>query len=52
MEQKWLYVYQAHGVAAVILRWIEDGFQESPLYMAEQIIALMITGTDIFYVKE
>ena len=52
LEQKWLYVYRAHGVAAVILRWIEDGFQESPVYMAEQIIALMITGTDIFYVKE
>jgi len=52
LKQKWLYVYRAHGVAAVILRWIEDGFQESPVYMAEQIIALMITGTDIFYVKE
>ncbi|MDI2588401.1 TetR/AcrR family transcriptional regulator [Psychrobacillus sp. NEAU-3TGS] len=52
LEQKWLYVYRANGVAAVILRWIEDGFQESPVYMAEQIIALMITGTDIFYVKD
>ncbi|GGA46889.1 TetR/AcrR family transcriptional regulator [Psychrobacillus lasiicapitis] len=52
LEQKWLYVYRANGVAAVILRWIEDGFQESPVFMAEQIIALMITGTDIFYVKD
>lgn len=51
LEPKWLYVYRAHGVAAVIIRWIEDGFQQSPDYMAEQIIALMITGTEIFYVK-
>ena len=51
LEPKWLYVYRAHGVAAVILRWIEDGYKESPLYMAEQILALMVTATDVFNVK-
>ncbi|MEI4770282.1 hypothetical protein WAX74_11615 [Psychrobacillus sp. FJAT-51614] len=47
-----MYVYRAHGVAAVIIRGIEDGIQESTSYMSKQIIALMITETEIFFVKE
>jgi len=35
LENSWLYVYRAHGVAAVIIRWLENGCVESPLEMSK-----------------
>jgi len=52
LSTKWLYTYRAHGVAAVIFRWIEEDFIESPEYMSEQIVKLMTTATEVFYVKK
>lgn len=52
LNLKWLYVYRSHGIAGLIIRWIEEGFQESTEYMSEQVIELMITATDAFQVKK
>ncbi|RLL44858.1 TetR family transcriptional regulator [Oceanobacillus piezotolerans] len=52
LDPKWLYIYRAHGVAGLIIRWIEEDFSEEPEYMAKQIIELMVTSTDGFYVKD
>lgn len=52
LDQKWLYIYRAHGVAGLIIRWIEEGFSEEPEYMSKQIIELMVTSTEGFYVKD
>lgn len=48
---KWLYIYRAHGIAGLIIRWIEEDFPESPTFMAKQIVELMVTGTEVFHVK-
>lgn len=52
IDSKWLYIYRAHGVAGLIIRWIEEDFKEDPIYMSRQIIELMVTSTDGFYVKD
>jgi AcrR family transcriptional regulator len=51
LDPKWLYIYRAHGVAGLIIRWIEEDFHEEPAYMSRQIIELMVTATEGFYVK-
>ena len=51
LDLKLLYIYRSHGIAGIIIRWIEDGFLETPEYMSEQIVALMITSTKIFHIK-
>ncbi|QNK60350.1 TetR/AcrR family transcriptional regulator [Paenibacillus sp. PAMC21692] len=51
VDIKWLYVYRAHGIAGLIIRWIEDDFPSSPVYMAEQIVELMTMSTEVFHVK-
>lgn len=51
LEPKWLYVYRAHGIAGLIIRWIEDDFLETPLKMAKQVVELMIVSTAVFKVK-
>ncbi|MCG7345839.1 TetR/AcrR family transcriptional regulator [Sporosarcina sp. ACRSL] len=52
LDPKWLYIYRAHGVAGLIIRWIEEDFHEEPEYMSKQIIELMVTTTNGFYVKD
>ncbi|WP_311315395.1 TetR-like C-terminal domain-containing protein [Neobacillus mesonae] len=52
LDTKWLYVYRAHGIAGVIIRWIEEAFPESPEYMSRQILELMLTAAKVFYVKD
>lgn len=52
LDPKWLYIYRAHGVAGLIIRWIEEDFSEHPEYMSKQIIELMVTSTEGFYVKK
>ena len=52
INPRWLYVYRSHGIAGVIIRWIEEEFPESPEYMSEQIVDLMVVATEVFYVKE
>lgn len=51
LNPKWLYIYRAHGVAGLIIRWIEEDFSEEPEYMSKQIIELMVTSTSGFHVK-
>ncbi|WP_010095184.1 TetR/AcrR family transcriptional regulator [Ornithinibacillus scapharcae] len=51
LDQKWLYIYRAHGVAGLIIRWIEEDCSTPPEYMSKQIIELMMTSTEVFYVK-
>jgi len=51
LDSSWLYVYRAHGVAAVMIRWLENGCVESPMEMSKQILLLMITGTSTFINK-
>lgn len=52
VDPKWLYIFRAHGIAGFIIRWIEEGFKESPEYMSEQIVELMLVSTKTFYVKK
>jgi len=49
---KWLYIYRAHGVAGLIIRWIEENFPTTPQFMAEQVVELMVISTETFYVKQ
>lgn len=51
INPSWLYIYRSHGIAGVIIRWIEEGFSESPQYMSEQIVEIMVATTEVFYVK-
>ncbi|KAB7672617.1 TetR-like C-terminal domain-containing protein [Bacillus sp. B1-b2] len=51
INPSWLYIYRSHGIAGVIIRWIEEGFLESPQYMSEQIVEIMVVTTEVFYVK-
>ena len=51
LESSWLNVYRAHGVAAVMIRWLENGCVETPLEMSKQILLLMITDTSTFINK-
>ena len=51
LDLKLLYIYRSHGIAGIIIRWIEGGFQETPEYMSEQIVALMVTSTKVFHIK-
>lgn len=52
LDQKWLYIYRAHGIAGLIIRWIEEDFSEPPLYLAEQVVELMLVSTSVFKVKK
>lgn len=52
LDIKWLYIYRSHGLAGMIIRWIEDDFQETPSFMSQQVVDLMLTSTDLFYVKD
>lgn len=52
IDRKWLYIYRAHGVAGLIIRWIEEDFPDSPPHMAKQVVQLMLLSTEIFYVKD
>ncbi|WP_169727370.1 hypothetical protein [Paucisalibacillus globulus] len=38
-------------MAGLIIRWIEEDFHEEPAYMSRQIIELIVTATEGFYVK-
>ncbi|WP_053362718.1 TetR/AcrR family transcriptional regulator [Bacillus sp. FJAT-27251] len=49
---EWLYIYRAHGVAGLIIRWIEEDFPASPEYMARQVVELMLVSTAYFTIKE
>ena len=51
LKSSWLYVYRAHGVAAVMIRWLENGCVESPLEMSNQILLLMVTDASTFINK-
>ncbi|WP_138418725.1 TetR/AcrR family transcriptional regulator [Aquibacillus sediminis] len=51
IDTKWLYTYRAHGIAGLIIRWIEEDFPTTPEYMTEQTLKLMTTATKAFYVK-
>lgn len=52
INPSWLFIFRAHGIAGVIKRWIEEGCIESPQYLAVQIVELMLTSTEVFYVKD
>ncbi|WP_340016939.1 TetR/AcrR family transcriptional regulator [Paenibacillus sp. FSL K6-1318] len=51
IDPKWLYIYRAHGVAGLIIRWIEEDFPTTPQYMNKQIVELMLLSTETFHVK-
>ena len=51
LDIKWLYIYRSHGLAGMIIRWIENDFQESSKFMSQQVVELMLTSTPLFYVK-
>ncbi|KAB2330311.1 TetR/AcrR family transcriptional regulator [Bacillus mesophilum] len=51
INTKWLYIYRSHGIAGLIIRWIEEGFQTEKEEMAQQVIELMLVSTDVFRVK-
>jgi AcrR family transcriptional regulator len=51
LDSSWLYVYKAHGVAAVMIRWLENGCIEKPEEMSKQILLLMVTSTSTFINK-
>ncbi|MCG7376520.1 TetR/AcrR family transcriptional regulator [Paenibacillus sp. ACRSA] len=51
IDPKWLYIYRAHGVAGLLIRWIEEEFPTSPQYMSTQIVELMLLSTEVFHVK-
>ena len=51
LDLKLLYIYRSHGIAGIIIRWIEEDFPEKPEYMSQQIVALMVTSTKIFHIK-
>ena len=42
-DEKWFNVYSANGIAAIIMRWIEMGYQETPEEIGSQAIELMRT---------
>lgn len=52
IDPKWLYIYRAHGVAGLLIRWIEEDFPTTPQYMNTQIVELMLISTEVFHVKE
>ena len=43
VHKKWFYVYSANGMAAIIMRWIETGYVESPEAISIQTFELMKT---------
>ena len=42
-NDKWFNVYSANGIAAIIMRWIEMDYQETPEEIGSQAIELMRT---------
>lgn len=51
ISTEWLYIYRSHGIAGLIIRWIEEDFSTSSEYMSKQIVEIMLTSTEVFYVK-
>ncbi|MBU5344052.1 TetR family transcriptional regulator C-terminal domain-containing protein [Caldibacillus hisashii] len=51
LDTKWLYIFLSHGIAGMIIRWIEEDFSTPPEYMAKQVIEFMLVSTEVFYVK-
>lgn len=51
LDTNWLYIYRAHGIAGLIIRWIEEDFSDPSEYMAQQTLKLMTTSTKVFYVR-
>ncbi|MBM6383763.1 MAG: TetR/AcrR family transcriptional regulator C-terminal domain-containing protein [Paenibacillus sp.] len=51
IDPKWLFIYRAHGVAGLLIRWIEEDFPTTPEYMSTQIVELMLLSTAVFHVK-
>lgn len=51
LDIKWLYIYRSHGIAGMIIRWIEEDFQTPQHEMAKQVIELMMVSTEVFRVK-
>ncbi|WP_368976687.1 TetR-like C-terminal domain-containing protein [Caldifermentibacillus hisashii] len=35
LDTKWLYIFRSHGIAGMIIRWIEEDFSTPPEYMAK-----------------
>lgn len=52
VDVKWLYIYRAHGLSGMIIRWIEEDFATPAHVMAEQVLKLMTVTTYKFTVTE
>mgnify|MGYP003499196760 FL=1 len=52
IDVKWLYIYRAHGLSGMIIRWIEEDFSTPAHVMAEQVLKLMTVTTYKFTVTE
>ena len=51
VDVKWLYIYRAHGLAGMIIHWIEEDFSTPSIVMAEQVLQLMTVVTYKFKVS-
>lgn len=51
VDVKWLYIYRAHGLADMMIKWIEEDFSTPSHIMAEQVLQLMTLVTYEFHVK-
>lgn len=47
----WLYLYRAHGLAAIFIRWIEEDFSTPAEIMSEQVLQLLTLDTHTFKTK-
>ena len=45
VDPKLFKIYAANGIAAIILRWMETGYKESPELLADQAIELLKTSS-------
>ncbi|WP_249871682.1 TetR/AcrR family transcriptional regulator [Oceanobacillus saliphilus] len=52
LDLKWLYIYRSHGIAGMIIRWIEEDFQTPQNEMSKQVVELMLVSTESFRIKE
>lgn len=50
LDVKWLYTYRAHGLAGMIIKWIEEDFATPAEDMAKQVLQLMTIVTYTFNV--
>ena len=51
IDTKWLHIYRAHGLAAIIIRWIEEDFSTPAHEMAKQVLELLTLVTFKFKPK-